>query len=182
MVEKRYAGQNKTQRDLNALIDEVAGVQAELSALDHGTLGGLGDDDHAQYYNAARHTLGVHTDLGLVSASRAQILADYNTSVTATTITAQWHAINGWRVDFTLEVESKVLVSWWTCSLPGGTNTFEPRIDGSGFTTTRDIRNYQVVSTLAAGDHYADVRIYRNPPSSPDSMGPCGITIVALPT
>jgi hypothetical protein len=45
MVEKRYAGQNKTQRDLNALIDEVA-------ALDHGTLGGLDDDDHPQYAKA----------------------------------------------------------------------------------------------------------------------------------
>jgi hypothetical protein len=33
MVEKRYAGQNKTQRDLNTLIDEVAGVQAEVAAL-----------------------------------------------------------------------------------------------------------------------------------------------------
>jgi hypothetical protein len=45
MVEKRYAGQNKTQRDLNALIDEVA-------ALDHGALSGLADDDHPQYAKA----------------------------------------------------------------------------------------------------------------------------------
>lgn len=33
---------------------------------DHGDLDGLTDDDHIQYYNAARHTLAVHTGLGLV--------------------------------------------------------------------------------------------------------------------
>ncbi len=32
---------------------------------DHGTLLGLGDDDHGQYYNAARHTKAVHDALGI---------------------------------------------------------------------------------------------------------------------
>ena len=32
---------------------------------DHGSLGGLSDDDHAQYYNAARHTKAIHDSLAL---------------------------------------------------------------------------------------------------------------------
>jgi hypothetical protein len=32
---------------------------------DHGDLDGLGDDDHAQYYNAARHTKAVHDALNI---------------------------------------------------------------------------------------------------------------------
>jgi len=32
---------------------------------DHGALTGRGDDDHTQYYNAARHTAAVHNSLGL---------------------------------------------------------------------------------------------------------------------
>lgn len=38
--------------------------------IDHGAIGGLGDDDHGQYYNAARHTLALHTSLGLVANTR----------------------------------------------------------------------------------------------------------------
>ena len=33
--------------------------------LDHGSLSGLGDDDHPQYYNDARHTKAVHDALGI---------------------------------------------------------------------------------------------------------------------
>ena len=43
------------------------------SGLDHGSIGGLADDDHAQYYNAARHTLALHTGLGLVPDTRQVI-------------------------------------------------------------------------------------------------------------
>ena len=43
------------------------------SGLDHGSIGGLGDDDHSQYYNVARHTLALHTGLGLVPDSRQVI-------------------------------------------------------------------------------------------------------------
>jgi len=39
--------------------------------IDHGAFAGLGDDDHSQYYNAARHTLTLHTDLGLVPNTRS---------------------------------------------------------------------------------------------------------------
>ncbi|RJQ25430.1 MAG: hypothetical protein C4589_11205, partial [Peptococcaceae bacterium] len=35
---------------------------------DHGTLTGLGDDDHAQYYNEARHTADPHTSVPRVSS------------------------------------------------------------------------------------------------------------------
>jgi hypothetical protein len=35
-------------------------------SLDHGSIGGLSDDDHNQYYNSTRHTLLLHTGLGLV--------------------------------------------------------------------------------------------------------------------
>lgn len=39
--------------------------------LDHGSaMDGLGDDDHTQYFNATRHTLAVHTSLGLVPSTR----------------------------------------------------------------------------------------------------------------
>lgn len=33
--------------------------------IDHGSLSGLGDDDHPQYYNSARHTKAVHDALGI---------------------------------------------------------------------------------------------------------------------
>jgi hypothetical protein len=88
MVEKRYAGQNKTQRDLNALIDEVAGVQAELSALDHGALSGLDDDDHPQYLTEARHT-GAHV--------AARVYRNANQSIPDGTVTSL--AFNSVRYD-----------------------------------------------------------------------------------
>ena len=34
-------------------------------ALDHGVLSGRADDDHTQYYNAARHTKAVHDALNI---------------------------------------------------------------------------------------------------------------------
>ncbi len=40
-------------------------LQAANEIFDHGLLVGLGDDDHTQYYNAARHTLAIHEALGL---------------------------------------------------------------------------------------------------------------------
>jgi len=36
---------------------------------DHGELTGLGDDDHVQYYNQARHTKAIHDTLGLLCKS-----------------------------------------------------------------------------------------------------------------
>jgi len=36
---------------------------------DHGDIAGLGDDDHGQYYNAARHTKAVHDALGIAALS-----------------------------------------------------------------------------------------------------------------
>ena len=38
---------------------------ANLGTRDHHLLIGLGDDDHTQYYNAARHTKAIHDSLGL---------------------------------------------------------------------------------------------------------------------
>jgi len=43
--------------------DGTAGMGVQLS---HATLTGLLADDHTQYYNVTRHTLAVHTGLGLV--------------------------------------------------------------------------------------------------------------------
>ncbi len=45
-------------------------LSVNQSVLDHGSIAGLGDDDHTQYYNATRHTLAVHTTLGLVANTR----------------------------------------------------------------------------------------------------------------
>lgn len=39
-------------------------------SLHHGAIGGLSDDDHTQYFNSTRHTLLVHTNLGLVPNTR----------------------------------------------------------------------------------------------------------------
>lgn len=43
----------------------VAGALTTGTAIDHGGLGGKADDDHTQYYNAARHTKAVHDALAL---------------------------------------------------------------------------------------------------------------------
>ncbi|MBN2778649.1 MAG: hypothetical protein JXR36_13470 [Bacteroidales bacterium] len=43
------------------------------NSLDHGSMLGLSDDDHTQYFNVERHTLLVHTDLGLVPNTRQVI-------------------------------------------------------------------------------------------------------------
>ena len=40
------------------------------SSLDHSAIGGLSGDDHTQYFNASRHSLLVHTNLGLVPSTR----------------------------------------------------------------------------------------------------------------
>ncbi len=40
---------------------------------DHGALTGLADDDHIAYFNVARHTLVVHTDLGLLPLSGGEL-------------------------------------------------------------------------------------------------------------
>lgn len=44
---------------------EISGALIQ-SGIDHGSISGLGDDDHTQYYNATRHTMAIHTSLGLV--------------------------------------------------------------------------------------------------------------------
>jgi len=38
-------------------------------AIDHGSLGGKGDDDHTQYYNSTRHTKAIHDALGILHSS-----------------------------------------------------------------------------------------------------------------
>jgi len=43
---------------------------------DHGNLAGLADDDHSQYYNAARHTKAVHDSLGLSHDSLVDVSID----------------------------------------------------------------------------------------------------------
>lgn len=48
----------------NLLSDHNLATHNALS-IDHGSLSGRGDDDHSQYYNAARHTKAIHTSLGL---------------------------------------------------------------------------------------------------------------------
>lgn len=49
--------------DINDRADDL---QAQVIALgDHGGLTGLADDDHPQYYNAARHTTSLHNLMGI---------------------------------------------------------------------------------------------------------------------
>lgn len=49
--------------DMNDRVDDL---QSQINAVgDHGGLTGLLDDDHTQYYNAARHTKAVHDALAL---------------------------------------------------------------------------------------------------------------------
>lgn len=47
-------------------------VQIGAGTGDHGSLGGLGDDDHNQYYNSVRHTLTIHEALGLLDTADIQ--------------------------------------------------------------------------------------------------------------
>jgi len=55
---------NKAVHDaLNIDADTLDGKHA--SELDHGELVGLADDDHSQYYNAARHTKAIHDALNI---------------------------------------------------------------------------------------------------------------------
>ena len=49
---------------------------------DHGALTGLGDDDHTQYYNSARHTKAIHDALGINAAK----LEGYSTGTVENTI------------------------------------------------------------------------------------------------
>jgi hypothetical protein len=63
------------QRDLYQILNDhetsLHGLKATLARVagaavtDHGALTGLGDDDHTQYYNAARHTAAVHDALAM---------------------------------------------------------------------------------------------------------------------
>ena len=46
---------------------------------DHGALSGLADDDHVQYYNAARHTKAVHDALAIDHGSLAGLTDDDHT-------------------------------------------------------------------------------------------------------
>lgn len=55
--------------DLSLSGQQISGSVIQ-SALDHGSIGGLGDDDHTQYFNTTRHTLLVHTNLGLTPNTR----------------------------------------------------------------------------------------------------------------
>lgn len=60
----------------NSILGIVAGTNVitftvDQGNIDHGSIAGLAGDDHTQYYNAARHTLAVHTSLGLVASTRA---------------------------------------------------------------------------------------------------------------
>lgn len=41
-----------------------------LNLVDHGSISGLADDDHTQYFNTTRHTLVLHTSLGLTPSTR----------------------------------------------------------------------------------------------------------------
>lgn len=43
------------------------------AGIDHGSISGLNDDDHTQYFNSTRHTLALHTGLGLVANTRQVI-------------------------------------------------------------------------------------------------------------
>jgi hypothetical protein len=52
---------------------DIIGYTGGGSAVDHGGLSGLGDDDHTQYYNAARHTKAVHDSLGLDHGSLSNL-------------------------------------------------------------------------------------------------------------
>jgi len=55
--------------DLSLSGQQISGSVIQ-SALDHGSIGGLGDDDHTHYFNTTRHTLLVHTNLGLTPNTR----------------------------------------------------------------------------------------------------------------
>lgn len=61
---------------------------------DHGGLGGLGDDDHSQYYNAARHTKAVHDalalDHGALSGKGDDDHTQYLRADGARALTADW--------------------------------------------------------------------------------------------
>lgn len=48
-------------------------VSGGAGVTDHGALTGLGDDDHTQYYNSARHTKAIHDSLGIAAADSAKL-------------------------------------------------------------------------------------------------------------
>jgi len=57
----------------------VEAVGTMSTTTDHGVLAGLGDDDHTQYFNSARHTKAAHDALGLEHGSLSGLTDDDHT-------------------------------------------------------------------------------------------------------
>ena len=58
-----------------------------VDALDHGALSGLGDDDHSQYFNSARHTKAIHDALNIdADTLDGKDAADFSNIIFNTTV------------------------------------------------------------------------------------------------
>lgn len=94
------------------LVGQYLTADLIASGIDHGGLAGLGDDDHTQYFNATRHTLSVHTSLGLVPDTR-QITAGNGLTGGGTLAgdrTIDLAATDSSSIDFTVNADSLTAV------------------------------------------------------------------------
>lgn len=85
LIEKLLEKIGRMERQI-ARLERREGGGGGGGVTDHGALTGLGDDDHTQYYNAARHTKAVHDALNInadtVDGSHASAFAPAAQGVT----------------------------------------------------------------------------------------------------
>jgi hypothetical protein len=145
------------------------------SEFDHGELLGLADDDHSQYYNAARHTKAVHDALGVDAATvggftAAQLMGGIAIGFSGATvlfggvlggsdghrpidpITAgaheDWHWANGETVAgvTTLDSRGKVVLG-----SDGAAGTYP--VDSTGGAATANLAHTHAAGSFAAASH-----------------------------
>lgn len=83
LLDKIVAGSTKvTLSEINDGADEDLSIDVDVSEIDHGTLAGLGDDDHTQYLNETRHDALSADNPHSVTFTQA-VAADGGTNITA---------------------------------------------------------------------------------------------------
>jgi len=138
----------------------------QISNRDHGDLQGLGDDDHTQYYNAARHTKAVHDALGIdadtVDNYEAADLRGwkivYDQTVSTATTTVSITGLDGdndkvyYLFAYIVNGAASTCAYYLRCNNDSGTNYGYQYIAGSGSTASAG----QVTGGTYAWFGYAD--------------------------
>jgi hypothetical protein len=114
-----------TLADLAARVRHLEAAElpaATAGITDHGLLSGLADDDHTQYYNAARHTKAVHDDLKIdadtvdgkhasdLTSATAELLVGIARASADLQLTNTWQDISGCTVDLEIPAGGQVML------------------------------------------------------------------------